>query len=348
MDIKEKLSRCLNVNKALISKGESESCLWPTLVGSTGVGKSRAVRVLAREMGKEMVTLILSHTLPEDIGGVLRVVDESAKWILPDWAHKECVLFMDEIDKAPRDVIAAVLSMITARELRGNKLNEGIIFVAAMQPPEWDPNTDETMSALVARMFLIGVPEHNGYSWVGQYGLEIPRWCQHTVDLPYLNRVSPRQARWIIEAAEIYGTELDWALEGIVSPRNREAVKRWVEHSPISITAWMRAFVEAPEMVKALTIPEIVRLAAALVEFGDERALKPFCQCVEQIAADAGEDEVRAFTGGITLALDRKSGGQNEVTVFGSLSEEEVADAISAAIAAGGMRRARRIENENK
>lgn len=348
MELNEKLARVIQVNESLRRKGEPESCLWPALVGNTGVGKTRAVRMLARSMGKEVQPLILSHTLPEDIGGVLRVIDGRAEWILPSWAHKDCVLFLDEIDKAPRDVVAAVLSLLTSRELRGQRVHEGIVFIAAMQPPEWDASEDETTKALVARLALFGVPESNGYSWVHQMGLEVPSWCANTVDLPHLHHVSPRQARWIAECAEIWGDDIDWAIEAVVSPRNRQAIKSWLARSPISVRAWMRAFIEDVSLVGALPITECVRLAHACIEHGDETAVDAFCACIEKIAAHAGEDEVRALTTGIVQALDRKAQGASEVNVFGTATEEEVADKMARAIARGGRVRAQRIENENR
>lgn len=348
MELHEKLERVIKVNRSLQRKGETESCLWPALVGATGVGKTRSVRMLARALNKEVQALILSHTLPEDIGGVLRVIDEKAEWILPSWAHKDCVLFLDEIDKAPRDVIAAVLSLLTSRELRGKRVHEGIVIVAAMQPPEWDSGDDETTKALVARLALFGVPESHGYAWARQFGLEVPSWCANTVELPYLSHVSPRQARWIAECAELYGENIDWAIEAVVRPRNRQAVKSWLARSPISVRAWMRAFVEDTSLVSALSITECVRLAHTCIEHGDETAVDAFCACVERIAAHAGEDEARALTTGIVQALDRKAQGANEVTVFGNATEEEVADKMARAIARGGRVRAQRIENETK
>src|ERR687886_1310657 len=118
--------------------------LW----GGPGTGKSSAVRDLAAAMDWPCEVVIASIREPSDFAGLPVVADGTVRFAPPRWAQRlasagQGVLFLDEISTAPPAVQAALLRVVLERVVGDLALPDGVVVVAAANPPEqsadgWD------------------------------------------------------------------------------------------------------------------------------------------------------------------------------------------------------------------
>ena len=97
-------------------------------VGPTGVGKTEVARVLAAEMGVELIRFDMSeytekHTVAKLIGSPAGYVGYEDGGLLTDAIRKtpNCVLLLDEIEKAHADIYNILLQVMDYAKLTDNK-----------------------------------------------------------------------------------------------------------------------------------------------------------------------------------------------------------------------------------
>ena len=97
-------------------------------VGPTGVGKTEVARVLAKELGIELLRFDMSeytekHTIAKLIGSPAGYVGYEDGGLLTDAIRKtpHCVLLLDEIEKAHQDIYNILLQVMDYARLTDNK-----------------------------------------------------------------------------------------------------------------------------------------------------------------------------------------------------------------------------------
>ena len=97
-------------------------------VGPTGVGKTEVARVLAKELGIELLRFDMSeytekHTVAKLIGSPAGYVGYEDGGLLTDAIRKSpnCVLLLDEIEKAHQDIYNILLQVMDYARLTDNK-----------------------------------------------------------------------------------------------------------------------------------------------------------------------------------------------------------------------------------
>lgn len=100
----------------------------PFLWGAQGVGKTQTVSQYAASNDLELVVL---HTATQEVGdliGLLMRDGDTVRHARPDWfpTSGKGIIFLDELNRAPQDVLQALFSFILSGTLHQHKL-----------PPEW-------------------------------------------------------------------------------------------------------------------------------------------------------------------------------------------------------------------
>ena len=118
--------------------------LW----GAPGTGKTSAIRAMADAARLPCETVIAAIREPSDFSGLPVVLDGVVRFAPPRWAERLAdaghgVLFLDEISTAPPAVQAALLRVVLERVVGDLALPDGVVVVAAANPPEqaadgWD------------------------------------------------------------------------------------------------------------------------------------------------------------------------------------------------------------------
>jgi hypothetical protein len=174
--------------------------LVPWLMGQTGCGKTYAVEQYAAQNNLRMEKIILSGISEVEFLGIPDIDKRNRRtvWTMPEWfsSDENCLLFFDEIDKAHPNVLATILSLISSRELRGQKFNGKIIL--ASQPVsdmyfEGNTREAETMKALRARSIFYKFSQF-------EFTLDIPDLLEFTdleFTLPVPTKVPGRILKWI-------------------------------------------------------------------------------------------------------------------------------------------------------
>lgn len=141
--------------------------------GLHGIGKSNIVRQFAKENGYHIEELFLSQQEVGDLIGIPHTVDEDGVkltvWSVPIWLQrmrkaaaqgKHCVLFLDELNRAPIDVRQSALQLVLDRQIHEHELpvvdDTRTLVVSAINPAD-EYQVDELDPALLDRFLVIEV-----------------------------------------------------------------------------------------------------------------------------------------------------------------------------------------------
>lgn len=126
--------KIIDVKKALpvLMRNKIPTFLW----GSQGVGKTETVAQFCKDTGLEMVVLHLSTQEPGDLIGLLDKSEAkggTVRHLRPDWfpTTGRGIIFLDEFNRAPRDVLQTMLPFVLSGTLHTHTLPEGWYVMAA-------------------------------------------------------------------------------------------------------------------------------------------------------------------------------------------------------------------------
>lgn len=111
----------------------------PCFIGAPGIGKTQGLYEFAKEKGVNVVTFILSNTVPSEVSGIRMPDQESKKLEVFDDMRMASlrdgdILFFDEILEAPPMLWSACLTLIQDRIMAsGRKLPDVFIVAASNQ-----------------------------------------------------------------------------------------------------------------------------------------------------------------------------------------------------------------------
>lgn len=110
--------------------------------GLHGIGKSQVIKQFAEENKMQFIDRRLSQIESGELMGLPDVSGEVTKYKTPSWLptdpKSKGILFLDEINRARRDVLQGVFQLVLDRQLGDYTLPEGWAVVSAV-----NPNTDD-------------------------------------------------------------------------------------------------------------------------------------------------------------------------------------------------------------
>jgi len=140
----------------------------PVLVGKTGVGKSEMVAEFAMDSGIECRVLDLTIMEPVDLIGLPEKNGTTVRYLPPETLPQtgKGILFLDEINRATRQMLNGSLQLLSARRLNAYLLPPEWMIAAAINPDDDDNyDTNRLDDAMMARFIKIEV-EPSVSSWI--------------------------------------------------------------------------------------------------------------------------------------------------------------------------------------
>ena len=123
----EEVARCIKMSRAGLND-EDKPVASMLFVGPTGVGKTEIAKVLSKTLGIELVRFDMSeygerHAAAKLIGSPPGYVGYEEGGLLTDTIRKKpnCVLLLDEIEKAHPDILSVLLQVMDYATLTDNK-----------------------------------------------------------------------------------------------------------------------------------------------------------------------------------------------------------------------------------
>lgn len=141
--------------------------------GQHGIGKSQIVEQFAEDNNYHLEILFLSHQEVGDLIGIPHMVERDGvqitTWSVPIWLQrmnqaaaigKRCVLFLDELNRAPIDVRQSALQLVLEGQIHEHCLpivnDERTVIVSAINPSD-EYQVDELDPALLDRFLKVEV-----------------------------------------------------------------------------------------------------------------------------------------------------------------------------------------------
>ena len=146
----------------------------PCLIGYTGVGKTDMGRIISERHNRRLIELNLAlHSTEDLIGYPYKGDDGKMHWAPPAWFPEEedkYILYVDEINRASKDVLNAVMPLILTGQLHEHILPKGTWIMSAMNPDndDFDMVYSFDDAAILSRLIFIEVPPefHSWQMWL--------------------------------------------------------------------------------------------------------------------------------------------------------------------------------------
>ncbi len=194
------------------------------LVSSPGVGKSALVELAATAAGADLVVMHPAVSDPTDFKGMPAVVKAGTKSLaefLPFGNLRKLVeatsltiCFIDDIGQAPHAVQAALMQLIHAREVDGQKISKHVVFVGATNDSSHMAGVSSILEPVKSRWDTILPLECDVDDWVA--------WALHA-------KIPPQLIAFIrFRPALLNDFKATRELKNSPCPRTVEAVGKWV------------------------------------------------------------------------------------------------------------------------
>lgn len=215
----------LNIESAkLVLKAAAIAGDSVIMEGKHGIGKSQIVSQFSEEEGYHMEALFLSHQEVGDIIGSPKTYESGGvaitTWSVPIWLHRmheaaargvRCVLFLDELNRAPLDVRQSALQLVLEGRIHEHELpvvnGQPTVVVSAINPAD-EYQVDELDPALLDRFLHVTV-DADAPAWL--------RWAReegvNEVVLDFIAE-NPDRLHWEPQDLGVGATPRSWAKLG--------------------------------------------------------------------------------------------------------------------------------------
>lgn len=133
MDVKELI-------RIQVKKGDNPQKVIFSMVGHTGIGKTSICKQVAKEEGVNFLALYLAvNDSTGDLIGVSRGENGETVFYPPSWLTRlkgKTILLLDEINRAPEELIQFMYPLLTERLVGYYKLPDDVILITAENPDD--------------------------------------------------------------------------------------------------------------------------------------------------------------------------------------------------------------------
>ena len=199
--------------------------------GAPGIGKTEIVLQAAAQAGAEVVLMHPSVSDPVDFKGLPAISDGKAEFLpygqlrkLVE-ASKPTICFIDDIGQAPHAVQAALMQLIHAREVDGQRISDHVVFAGATNDSSHMAGVSSILEPVKSRWDTIVSLTADADEWVA--------WALQA-------KIAPSVVAFIrFRPALLNDFRPTRELKNSPCPRTVEAVGRWVasgieDHSVIA------------------------------------------------------------------------------------------------------------------
>ena len=194
-----------NVQAILESMYKYRSEMVPCFIGPPGIGKTQGLYNFARDKGVNVVTFILSNTVPSEVSGIRMPDNESKKMEVFDDVRMASlkdgdILFFDEILEAPPVLWSACLTLIQDRIMASGRKLPDVFIVAASNKvvsPGIIPASTRDRFMFIELQFDF----NNWKDWIeNQYGITVPNELRRRIqeDSTTYNILTPRRVTKLV------------------------------------------------------------------------------------------------------------------------------------------------------
>lgn len=260
----------------------------PTLqVGPMGVGKSQIMKQIADELGYKLIDLRLAQQESGDLIGLpYKNGDSSTHWAKPEWWPKEgekCIVFLDELNRAPNDVRQAVFQLVLDRRLHTHILPKDCYVHAAVNPDNGNYQV-ETLDPAMIRRFCSIVVEPDVDTWLA-WAKGDGKIDNHVSEFVNVNRgllfhaeeikldVKPtpdsyRMLDMLLKAGVVSKENQMEIFKGLLGNEGSVAFCKWMDKNykrPVSGTEVLTHYEQVKEKVIKQEIPETTQTVTDLI-----------------------------------------------------------------------------------
>lgn len=152
----------------IITKLAADAKSKVLLMGAPGVAKTSVVQQVADNLGKKLVTVILSQKAPEHITGYPYIDNGIMRYAKPDWFPTEpgAVLFIDEIGQCPIAVQNVAMQLIHERRVGPHVLPDDCVVIAAANRAEDRAGSTVLTTTLQSRFTARVTVEPTKQEWI--------------------------------------------------------------------------------------------------------------------------------------------------------------------------------------
>jgi hypothetical protein len=192
----------IDIVKCLEAADQLRSEIVLCLIGPPGIGKTEQVYEFARKHDRNVVEIIASQILPNEVSGITMPVAKTKSMEIYDHARLSSlkdgdILFFDELLQAAPATLSACLTLIQERRMMSGKMLPDVLIVASANPL----NSPGLIPTSIRQRFMFIRIKWDGDAYrkymMETYGFSVSDWLiskigSHIEDDTYYNVLTPR------------------------------------------------------------------------------------------------------------------------------------------------------------